>query len=288
MSATSITPSVPATGMEGFWHDCVLWAHQPRDGVILPMAVAAQIAREVMREAMDELPARASAIEISAFLQRRGRLRALQRVTAERDAANDPQLWHDAAWQPDEPLMDLRGMRLHENAAWLSAMPVLRAIAMPAIHGAGVSETEDVFSEVLAALVEPLQGLLVAEQIPPLVKTIARRRAVDQVRRLAALKRDVVLVSNDHEAADAPCEMEFDLQDVWEHCSRVLTAAQWEIIDRLILHSTDTQTSLIADSRIMSALHIDPRSSEATRRRRLRESLDEALLQIRRHLLDPS
>ncbi|MBE2284959.1 MAG: sigma-70 family RNA polymerase sigma factor [Prosthecobacter sp.] len=288
MSATSTTPSEPPQGPEGFWHDCVLWAHQPRDGVIVPMTVAAEIAREVMCDAMNELPPRATAIEISAFLQRHGRQRALQRVAAERAAKNDSQLWHDANWQPDEPLMDLRGLRLHENAAWSAAMPVLRALAMPVIHGAGVAEAEDVFSEVLAALIGPLQGLLVAEQLPPLVKTIARRRAVDHVRHLSALKRDAILVSDDQEAADAACAMEFDLQDVWDHCARLLTAAQWEIIDRLILRSTDTHTSLIADARLMSALHIDPRSSEATRRRRLRDSLDEALLHIRRHLLDPS
>lgn len=277
-------PSTSRADVEGFWQDCVLWAHQPRDGVILPMSVAAEVARTVMRDAMGELPSTAMPVEISAYLQRQARHRALQRVAAEREATRDWQVWHDPEWHPDEPLLDIDGLRRHDDSIWRSALPVLRQIALPGIRSLGITDEEDIFSEVLAAIVEPLEGLLVAEQIPPLVKVITRRRAADYLRRQSAAKRDGGLRVEDIETASASTLTEIDLQHILEHSAHAVSSAQWEIITRLILHPTDTHTSLIADARLLTALQIDPHSSEATRRRRLRESLDTALDQIRRTL----
>jgi DNA-directed RNA polymerase specialized sigma24 family protein len=264
------------------------------------MEIAAQIARVVMEAAMRELPADAPPIAVSAFCQRRARDLAVERVARERKQQCDGHLWHDAEWHPDEPLLDLHQLQTHDHAGWLAAVPVLRKLALPVIRGCGVpgEDVEDVLAETLAALTQPdahaqppLDALLVAEQLPALCKVIARRRAADFLRRRSAEKRDVYLevafdLAEDGGVATAMAATvpEFDLYDILEQSAHAVSPAQWQLITRLIIHQSDTHSSLIADAPLMSALAIDPRSSEATRRRRLHEALDLALQQIRRHL----
>jgi DNA-directed RNA polymerase specialized sigma24 family protein len=180
-------------------------------------------------------------------------------------------------------LLNLRALVLHDEAAWSAALPVIRRIAQPIIRSMGISDVEDLFAEVLAAVVEPIEDLQIAEQIPPLVCAITRRRATDHLRRESAAKRD----GSQHleNTAAISTLTELDLQDILDLCATALSPAQWEMIDRLILQPTDTHTSLIADARLLTELQINPRSSEATRRRRLHDSLHSALDTIRR-LLD--
>ena len=225
---------------------------------------------------------------------------ALERVARERAEQGDSHLWHDAAWHPDEPLLDLGELQSHGHAGWRAAVPVLRKLALPVIRGCGVpaEDAEDVLAETLAALIQPdaraqrpLDALLVAEQLPALCKVIARRRSADFLRRCFAEKRavnmEVAIDSMDNggvATAMAVVAPEFDLHDILEQSADAVSPAQWDLITRLIIHPSDTHTSLIADERLMSALFIDPQSSEATRRRRLHEALDLALKQIRHHL----
>ena len=277
---------------EVLWEACVRWAHQPRDGLRLPMEISAEIARAVMEAALRELPADTAPIAVSAFCQRRARTFAVERVARERAQQGDTNLWHDAAWHPDEPVLDLRALQTHGHAGWLAAVPVLRELALPVIRGCGVP------AETLAALIQPdaraqrpLDALLVAEQLPALCKVIARRRSADFLRRCFAEKRavnlEVAIDSMEHggvATAMATVAPEFDLHDILEQSAHAVSPAQWELITRLIIHPSDTHTSLIADARLMSAFFIDPQSSEATRRRRLHEALDLALKQIRHHL----
>ncbi len=285
---------------EVLWEACVRWAHQPRDGLRLPMEIAAEIARAVMEAALRELPGDTAPIAVSAFCQRRARAFAVERVARERAQQGDMHLWHDAAWHPDEPLLDLRELQTDGHAGWLAAVPVLRELALPVIRGCGVpaEDAEDVLAETLAALIQPdaraqrpLDALLVAEQLPALCKVIARRRSADFLRRCFAEKRavnlEVAIDSMEHggvATAMATVAPEFDLHDILEQSAHAVSPAQWELITRLIIHPSDTHTSLIADARLMSALFIDPQSSEATRRRRLHETLDLALKLIRQHL----
>jgi len=179
-------------------------------------------------------------------------------------------------------------------------VPLLRTLALPVIRGCGVpaEDAEDVLAETLAALTQPdaralrpLDALLVAEQLPGLCKVIARRRAADFLRRRSAEKRSVnceVAIDSEEEGgmatATAVTVPEFDLHDILEQSAHAVSAVEWEVITRLIIHQSDTHSNLIADTRLMSALAIDPRSSDATRRRRLHDSLDLALEKIRRHL----
>ncbi len=285
---------------EVLWSACVRWAHQPRDGIRIPMELAAHIARSVMEEAMREFAPDTAQIEVSAFCQRRARQLAVERVATERERQNDRHLWHDADWHPDEPLLDLARLREDDNHAWQSAMPLLKQLAMPVIRGCGVpdEDAEDVFAETLAAMVapdargsRPLDDLLVAEQLPALCKVIARRRAADFQRRRTTRKRDISLEVADEadEHGKLPSDAvailpEMDLHDILQQSSASVSPAHWEVITRLIIHPSDTHTSLITDARLMLALDISPQSSEATRRRRLHEVLDHALRQIRRHL----
>ena len=295
------SPRGERTDAERAWADCVQWAHRPRDGVVLPMRVAALIAREVMENAVHELLPDASPIEVSAYLQRQARRLALERVANERKRQDDAQLWHDPEWQPDEPLLNLNQLQTDNDEAWLTAVSGLRKLAMPVIRSCGVpaDDADDAFSEVLAGLVKPngdgkrpLDDLLVAEELPALCKVFARRRATDYQRHRSASKRDITLTIA-LETADALPQgleasatlTEFDLVDLLELSSHAVSPPQWEIITRLILHQSDTHTTLIADARLMADLAINPQSSEATRRRRLRDALETALERIRR-LLD--
>lgn len=58
---------------------------------------------------------------------------------------------------------------------------------------------------------------------------------------------------------------EFDLHDILEQSVHAVSQAQWEIITRLIIHASDTHTSLSADARLMSALFIDSLETDETR-----------------------
>jgi hypothetical protein len=264
------------------------------------METATEIARSVMEEALCALPPHTAQIEVSAFCQRHTRRLACERVAQAREQAGDRSLWHDREWQPGEPLLDLRGLKLGDNRAWQVALPVLKKLAMPVIRSCGVppEDAEDVFAGTIASMVKPdaeamraIDALVVAEQLPALFIVMSRRRAADFLRRVSAHKRNEALEVA-LEAGDLPVVAdgasaalaEYDLHDILEQSASAVSPAQWEVITRLIVHPSDTHASLVLDSRLMTSLGIDPASSEATRRRRLHDSLQSALSSIRRHL----
>ena len=284
--AQSDSPDWPA-----LWEATVRWAHQPRHGVVVPMNIAAALATETLREARTHSD---SHTQLLAFSQRDVREKALQRIADERRETGDSMLWSERS----EPLPSLAALQRGDEAAWHNALPSLREHARKANLGTGISDTdnEDVAAESIESLLRPaatghrpIDSLHIDEQLPGLVIAIARRRCVDHLRHAHAARRDAhATLSLDSPDVDAATLVlvernpENDLQEIVTRCGENISPAQWEIINRHIIHETATHTELVADKTLMTALGVPPTASESTRRRRVRDSLDAALNIIRR------
>ncbi len=254
------------------------------------MKIAAALAQETLREARTRS---ASHAQLLAFAQRDARERALQRVADERLEAGDSLRWSERS----AALPDLAALQRGDEAAWQNALPLLHDHARKANRDTGISDADndDIAAESIASLLRPgaagkrpIDSLHIDEQLPALIASIARRRCVDHLRHAHAARRDAhATLSLDSPDVDTATlvlverQPEIDLQEIVALCGKSISPAQWEIISRHIIHQTATHTELIADPALMTALGVSPTASESTRRRRIREVLEDALKIIR-------
>ncbi len=294
------------------WKFTIRWARRPVPGVLAPVEAGVEVGRAVMKKFVLQFPEMPPESAAQAWLETETQRAALAATAATRAQAGNESEWHDGTWEDGWPALSLAGLRLGETKAWQSFVDLMRRSAPHLIRRAGVpdDEVEDVFSECLAELdrerpeedgVRMLDRIAVFEQAPRLFGTLVKRRAISHLRTNSALKnlphdtrRRETLHTPGGEAralpgalvpvsTDAPGAGGLDFATIYEGCSDVLSDVQWTVVTRLFMRG-ETQLEVVSDPAMVRQLGLEPKSSEATRRRRLQEQLGFALAGLARCL----
>lgn len=300
------------------WQLVTRWAGRPFGGVVLPATEAGKVAVTVFEDLPRVWPRLPAHAELLGWLQREAQQRALVHTARQRAATCQPDLWHDPAWQPGEPVLDMAALRRRDarggysSPEWQRLHDVLKRRALrilPGVrHGALTlpeSAADDVFMEALAELIRerPEKGTLLDElplweHVPPVFNTIVKRRGIDWLRREAQRKNEPNASSRQSSFDDPDTHLAEVLPDpassggvsdplhgvtfdrIYRACAKCLTDIQWHIITAIYIEETATRLDLASNEDLLRQLDVSPASSESTRRRAINAQLEAAITHL--------
>lgn len=285
--------------------------------MLLPAEAQSTLAAGVFEDLPKVWPQLPAQAELLGWLQRESQQRAIVHTAQQRVARRQPDLWHDAAWQQGEPVLDMAALRQRDarggysSPEWQRLHDVLKRRALRILPGLRHGHmllpeqaVEDVFMEALTELIRerPEKGTLLDElplweHVPAVFNTVVKRRGIDWLRRegqrknqpnSAALQTsfddpDVPLAGTLPEPRSAagfdPLQgVTFDR--IYRACSKCLTPLQWRIITDIYIEETSTRLDLASDAAVLRELDVSPSASEATRRRAINRQLETALAHL--------
>jgi hypothetical protein len=300
------------------WQLVTRWAGRPFGGVILPAAEQGQVAVTVFEDLPRVWPRLPGHAELLGWLQREAQQRAIARTAAQRVASGKADLWHDPAWQPGEPVLDMAALRRRDarggysSPEWQRLHDVLKRRALRILPGVrhGImalpeSAADDVFMEALTELIRerPEKGTLLDElplweHVPAVFNTIIKRRGIDWLRREGQRKNEPNASARQTSFDDPDSHLAESLRDpaspgntfdsfhgvtfdrIYRACGQCLTAIQWHIITAIYIEETATRLDLASDEDLLRQLDVSPASSESTRRRAINAQLEAAITHL--------
>lgn len=161
----------PATGASPdwlhLWQLTTRWAGRPFGGVALPAAAQAEVARGIFEDLPKVWPRLPETPELLGWLQKEAQQRAIALTANRRACTGPPDLWHDPAWQPGEPVLDMHALRRkdargsYSSPEWQRLHDVLKRRALrilPGIRNGNMtlpeSAADDVFMKALTELIK--------------------------------------------------------------------------------------------------------------------------------------
>lgn len=316
MSPSSASGATP--DWHHLWQLTTRWAARPFGGVVLPQSAQSSIAVSVFEDLPRAWPRLPGNAELLGWLQRESQQRAIAHTAEQRALTGQPDLWHDPAWQPGEPVLDMHALRQRDarghyfSPEWQRLHDVLKRRALrilPGVRNGSMalpeSAVDDVFMEALTELIRerPEKGTLLDElalweHVPAVFNTIAKRRGIDWLRREgqrknepnAAMRQtsfddpDTRLAESHPDPGSAAAAFNplhgVTFDRIYQACKTCLTPVQWQIITSIYIEETATRLDLASDPEVLATLSVATTASVSTRRRAINAQLEAAIAHL--------
>lgn len=300
------------------WQLTTRWAGRPFGGLILPPEAQSAVAVAVFEALPKAWPRLPGSAELLGWLQREAQQRAIAHTAAQRAATGRADLWHDPAWQPGEPVLDMHALRRRDSRGGYSSPEcqrlhdVLKRRALRILPGVrnGIaalpeSAMDDVFMEALTELIKerPEKGTLLDElplweHVPAVFNTVVKRRGIDWLRREGQRKNEPNAPGRQTSFDDPDAHLAETLPEpdsvgaafnslhgvtfdrIYRACEKCLTPIQWHVITALYIEESATRLDLASDEDLLRQLDVSPASSVATRRRAINAQLEAAIAHL--------
>lgn len=293
---------------EGLWNAMLERLRAPVTGILLSGDLARRLgepilARLVRMQGDDPLEAETTAEGMQqAASASKGYVAGERKMSDDQNRHRDP---NDTRYDKNLCLPDLQQRNQSDrfnHPEWTSLDGLLRPFGFQVLKNKGMSseDGEDVFNETFASLAvvkenhkeAPIEELVVFEEVIPNFCKLIGWRAIDTIRRRSTQKArpeslhslDAMEAEEgapvqvaDPSAADRERPDTWRFEEIYAQCREDLSSVEWGLLHDLYVAQRYTVKELIADTKKLKFLGIEPDQSASTLRRRLEEIVDPAL-----------